>query len=75
MIIAPRLPSLEPRLFDAALLAARPSEVNAPRRFASNEFLAVGLRTGVVGFVASVDSCFLFTGDGDPPAGTSWFIT
>ena len=76
----PRLPSLEPKTFEFARLAARPSDVNAPRRFASKEFLEVGLRTGVFAAVAACysaaacaaadKSVFFLTGEGDP-AGTS----
>ena len=77
----PRLPSLEPKTFEFARRAARPSDVNAPRRLSSKEFLVVaGLRTGVcateaacsaaAAYAAALRSVLVLIGEGEP-AGTS----
>lgn len=74
--MAPRLPSLDPKLFELALRAAALScLLNAPRRLSSNELFLLFERTGVFA-VGAYDCCcikfvFVFTGEGDPPAGTS----
>ena len=80
--MAPRLPKRDPRLLEFALFAARPSEVNAPRRLSSQDGetpagllagVAVVVTLGICSVAAGGFVC-LFTGEVDP-AGTSWFIT